>query len=46
MRRILWKLYAKSKDLYVRHHEPYTQHSSRITLVVFFELDAYFYKYI
>lgn len=46
VRRILWKLYAKSKDLYVRHQEHYTQHSSRITLVVFFELDTYFYKYI
>lgn len=42
VRRILWKLYAKNKDLFVRHQEPYTQYSSKLSLLVFFELDPHF----
>lgn len=42
VRRILWKLYAKNKDLFVRHQEPYTQYSSKISLLVVFELDHHF----
>lgn len=42
VRRILWKLYAKNKDLYVRHQEPYTTYSSKLKVLCFFDLDPEF----
>lgn len=38
-RRIIWPLYAKSRELFVRQQEPDTIYAQRIRLIVYFDLD-------
>lgn len=43
VRRVLWKIYAKSKELMVRQQELYTHYSSKVSILVLFDIEEQAY---